>query len=81
MKELSSISKLEHIIYLVREYEKDIVDQRRAFSTALDANAMIISTVIQFGGDVEDAKLNPVPSITPQAEVYLERIEAFLSKD
>lgn len=70
---MSPQAKLEHIIYLVREYEADISDQHKVAEMAV----LKCSMQMQLGISTSE-KLAEIPSIEPKAQLYLERIEAFL---
>ena len=75
-------SKLEHIIYLVREYEKELKSKRGDLDHYNEIHHSILTA-----GSAEDSikqslsNLGGPPVIKIPAKVYLERIEAFLSKE
>jgi hypothetical protein len=64
-------SKLEHIIYLVRKYEEDVKCQGVVRDCTAYYNGLLAAA-----GSTES--LDPIPTIQPKAELYLQRIEAFL---
>ena len=75
-------SKLEHIIYLVREYEKELKSKR----DDLDHYNEIRHSMLTAGSTDDSmqqslSNLGEPPIIKIPAKIYLERIEAFLSKE
>lgn len=80
MNELTPQAKIEHIIFLVREYEADITKQQQSIDDAIEIHTMQTSLCLSMGSTIETdtIKHEPMPSIQPKAQVYLERIEAFL---
>ena len=70
---MSPQSKLEHIIYLVREYEQDLIKQQDRQDCTTQINSMNLMSDEVFEDEVVD-----ISTIQPKAQVYLERIEAFL---
>ena len=79
---LTPQAKLEYIIFLVREYEASLT----AVCDDLAHYEGIKFSIINSGMDSDEVAHSltslgepPTVSIEPQAQVYLERIEAFLS--
>lgn len=68
---MSPQSKMEHLISLVQEYKKDFKTQEETYCEELQSRRMRASfhKPMSFEG---------LPTIKPKAELYLERIEAFL---
>jgi len=73
-------AKLEHIIFLVREYEQTLSNQHQEFYSRCNTISLLNELTMSCSDCLTEAPtLIPQPSIEPQAQVYLERIEAFLS--
>lgn len=68
---MSPQAKLEHIIYIVQQYEKDIRYQESVLVSQANMDALLISAELPTTSE-------PLRTIEPKAEVFLERIEAFL---
>ena len=85
MADLSPQAQLEHIIFLVREYEADLAKQESVQQRAVRANIGISQLHALRCVDAEDPISAPtfinVPTIEPKAQVYLERIEAWLESN